>query len=133
MLYNQIMIEVKIKELSPLKLAFIGDAVHTLFARKQLLFKNLSNIANLSKNCTRFCNAHAQEIAYFKMLKLVNVEEKDIAFRARNANIKHSAKNFSIETYRHATAFEAVIGFLYLTNQFDRLNLFLTLSLEVDL
>lgn len=117
-------------ELNSLKLAYIGDAVHTLYVRERLLPVQLGNMAVLSRKCNGLCNAAAQERAYFKFLPLSSEEEKSVAMRGRNASLHHSAKNFSIETYRHATAFEAVVGFLYLTGQTDRLNWLLALSVE---
>lgn len=112
------------------KLAYVGDGVHTLFVREQLTKTHKGNIASLSRACNNLCNAAAQEKAYFKLLEIATETEKQVANRARNCTLHHSAKNFSIESYRHATAFEAVVGFLYLTNQTERLQEVLALSLE---
>ena len=120
----------EVLQLQSQKLAYVGDAVHTLFVREQLLQQQKGNIATLSRACNALCNAAAQETAYFKLLKTATDEEKQVANRARNCTLHHSAKNFSIESYRHATAFEAVVGFLYLTNQTERLGQVLALSLE---
>ena len=57
-------------------------------------------------------------------------EEIDIVKRARNANIHTRAKNYSIEEYRHATALEALLGYLYLTSNTNRLQELLKLIFE---
>ena len=117
-------------ELSALKLAYVGDGVHTLFVREHVLKKEKGNMAKVAKEANKLCNAAAQQMAYFKILDLLTEDEKSVAMRARNANLHHGAKNFSIEEYRHATAFEAVVGYLYLTNQKEKLKKVLQLSLE---
>ena len=71
-------------------------------------------------------NAHSQRELLFKVIDELTEEETDIVHRARNANIHSKAKNFSIEEYRHATAFEALIGYLYLIGEYDRLDYILT-------
>lgn len=117
-------------ELNSLKLAHIGDAVHTLFVRENMLKTEGRNMSIFARECNKLCNAAAQEKAYFKFLEIATQQEKEIAMRGRNATMHHKAKNYSIEAYRHATAFEAVVGYLYLTGQTDRLNLILQLSTE---
>lgn len=112
------------------KLAYIGDAVHTLYVRNKLLLVHKGNIASLAKECNKFCNAAAQEQAYFKFLNIATEDEKSVANRARNCTLHHGAKNYSIESYRHATAFEAVVGYLHITNQTERLQNILALSME---
>lgn len=111
------------------KLAYIGDAVHTLFVRNELTKTHKGNIASLSRACNGICNAAAQERAYFKFLNIATEVEKEVANRARNCTLHHNAKNYSIESYRHATAFEAVVGFLYLTENNERLTQILNLSM----
>ena len=118
------------QELPAQKLAFVGDAVHTLFVRKLMLSKQKGSVSALSRDCNGLCNAGAQEKAYFAFFENASEDEKAIALRGRNANLHHGAKNFSIETYRHATGFEAVVGYLFLTNQTERLNWLLNLCWE---
>ena len=122
--------EIQAAQIQSQKLAYVGDAVHTLFVREQLTKTHKGNIASLSRACNNLCNAAAQEKAYFKLLEFATETEKAVANRARNCTLHHSAKNFSIESYRHATAFEAVVGFLYLTQNNERLGKVLNLSME---
>ncbi|MBE7075768.1 MAG: ribonuclease III [Clostridiales bacterium] len=120
-----------LNELSPLALAFMGDAIHTCFVREKVLQgqrNKLDNYHNLAKNS---CNALNQKQILEKIEPLLTEEEKDIVRRARNAHSKHKAKNFDEETYKKATSFEALIGFLYLSQNYERLNLFLEMSIEL--
>ncbi len=121
----------KFDMLSPLALAFIGDAVHTKFVREYVLLNSenskINNYHNLAK---KFCNASRQKEVLEKITPLLTEQEKDIVRRARNAKSKHKAKNYDEEEYKKATAFEALIGYLYLSKQSERLNEILNLSVK---
>lgn len=121
----------KYENLSPLALAFIGDAIHTAFVREYVLTNEqdlkIANYHNLSK---KFCNAKHQKDVLEKILAILTDNEKEVVRRARNAKSKHKAKNFDEEEYKKATAFEALIGYLYLSNQSERLKEILNMSVE---
>ena len=121
----------KIDTLSPLALAFIGDAVHTKFVREYVLLNSenskVNNYHNLAK---KFCNASRKKEVLEKITPQLTEEEKDIVRRARNAKSKHKAKNYDEEEYKKATAFEALIGYLYLSKQNERLNEILNFSVK---
>ncbi len=119
-----------IQELSPLALAFMGDAVHTAYVRKEVLSGKLNKISNYHTQAKNFCNAKHQKDVLERILPTLSEEEKEIVRKARNTHAKHSAKNFDEETYKKATAFEALVGWLYLSDKTDRLNQILELSLE---
>lgn len=121
----------KLKEMNILALAFVGDAVHTLFVRENLALLGFKKVGELSSASNKFVNAEAQEKAFFSIRQNLSEEENKIAMRARNSNFKHRAKNFSVEQYRYATAFEAVIGFLFLSGEKKRLQEFLQKSTQV--
>lgn len=122
--------ETNIGELNILSLSFIGDAVHTLFIRDKIL-KSLNLLAgDYHSKSVKFCNAGSQAKAYDVLFNNLDTEEQEIAKRARNAK-SHKAKNSSIENYKKATAFEAVIGYLYLLNRHERLNQLLEQSFEI--
>lgn len=122
--------ETNIGELNILSLSFIGDAVHTLFVRDKIL-KSLNLLAgDYHSKSVKFCNAGSQAKAYDVLFNNLDDEEQEIAKRARNAK-SHKAKNSSIENYKKATAFEAVIGYLYLLNRHERLNQLLEQSFEI--
>ncbi|MBR1890685.1 MAG: Mini-ribonuclease 3 [Clostridia bacterium] len=120
------------EQLSPLALAFIGDAIHTAYVREEVLkgkHNKLSNYHNLAK---RYCNAKKQMETLEAILPSLRDEEREVVRKARNSHSKHTAKNFDEETYKKATAFEALVGFLHLTQQNDRLNEILKISMKEE-
>lgn len=119
----------KYETLSPLALAFLGDAIHTAFVREYVLLQNSNKMQNYHINAKKFCNAKCQKEVLEK-LKLTEIEQ-EVVRRARNCHSKHSAKNYNEEDYKKATAFEALIGYLYLSNQKERLKEILTQSVTV--
>lgn len=122
----------KIDNLSPLVLAFIGDSVHTLFVREFVVKGGISNLNCYHQKAKKFCNAKHQKEVLEKLLPMLTQEESEIVRRARNAKSKHKAKNFNEEEYKKATAFEALIGFLYLTKQEERLEEILKISVSEE-
>lgn len=116
------------RTLSPLELAYLGDAVHTLFVREWALENFNLPMNELNKICAEKCSAvHQSEV--LTSLNLYE-EEADIARRARNVKSKHTAKNADVKDYKFATAFEAVVGHLKITGQDERLNEFLEISVK---
>ena len=111
-------------ENNSLNLAFVGDAVWTLLVRDFFLHNTNFKNNNLHKLTTKFVKATFQA----KALDDIQIEltdfEKDIARRARNTKMNTVSKNAPLADYKKATSFEAVIGFLYLTNNFERINYF---------
>ena len=120
----------KIDQLSPLALAFLGDAIHTTYVREKVLEGQINKINNYHNIAKKFCNAKRQMQTLEKLQADLSQEEADVVRRARNSHNKHSAKNFDEETYKKSTAFEALVGFLYLHKKFDRLQEVLSLSMR---
>lgn len=106
--------------LSPLQLAYIGDAVYELFIRTYLLQKNLP-VHELHKEAVQYVKAEAQSDIIHSLENMLTEEEKNIVKRGRNSKTHSSPKNASITDYKYATGFEALVGFLYLTNQEKRM------------
>ena len=121
--------KIKTRHKSANELAYIGDAVHTLFVRENLLKENLT-INQLNKKCSHFCSAKHQSKVVDLIADMLNDEEIEILKRGRNLDSKTRAKNASVEEYRKATAFETLVGFLYLEKNNEKLNQILELSLE---
>ncbi len=113
-----------------LPLAFIGDSVHTLYVREYCLKCGNLKIENYHTLASKYCKASAQAKALEKILPLLSEEEETIVRRARNAKPKHHAKNANTFDYSHATAFEALIGYLYLKGNNKRLQEILEFSIE---
>ena len=119
-----------VKMLNPLVLAFVGDAFFSFYVKSRKIDLVKNKVKSLNKLSSDIVNAHSQREMYFKIVDLLDEEERSIVMRARNTNIHSRAKNFSIEEYRHATAFEALLGYLYLTNNFCRINYLLNICFK---
>ena len=117
-------------ELSPLALAFLGDSIHTAYVREHVLMGKNNKLQNYHNAAKKFCNAKKQMESLEKVLPKLSEQELDVVRRARNAHAKHGAKNFDEETYKKATAFEALVGFLYLHKDEERLNNILKISIQ---
>ena len=116
------------RELNPLVLAYVGDGVHTLYVRLQELGKTTGKADKLHKAVTSRVKAEAQAKCMQIIIDELSEEESDIFHRARNAHTHSMAKNATVFDYRLATGFEALVGYLYLTGQRDRLEYILTKS-----
>ena len=120
----------EVKNMQPLVLAFIGDGVHTLFVREQMVKLGDYKVNALNRMVKEKVNAGMQCKIFKKIEPTLTEEEHDLAYRARNSVKGQGAKNYSAYEYNYATAFEALIGYLYLTNQKIRLEEILSLSLK---
>ena len=120
-----------IREFSGIELAYLGDAIWELEVRKYYLQFSY-NILKLNRIVKSKVNAKAQSIFLKKILPVLDDEQKAIAKRAKNSNIKSFPKSCTVIEYREATAFEAVIGALYLSNKKDKLNEIKKLLIEGD-
>lgn len=118
------------KNMQPLVLAMIGDSVHTLFVRAYIAKYFGVKVNKMNKMVASVCSAGAQFLTFKKIEESLRDDEKDIAMRARNSHFHTKSKNFSYGEYIYATALEAVIGYLYLTKQEERLNFVLQSSLK---
>lgn len=107
---------------SPLALAFIGDAVYETFIRTKILLKANTSANKLHKAAVYFVRAHGQSEAMKALTPLLTQEEEEIFKRGRNAHSASVPKNADVTEYRAATGFEALLGYLYLTGQADRLD-----------
>lgn len=114
----------KFSHLSGLSLAYIGDAVYEVYIREQLIKKGIEKPNHLHKTATKYVSAKAQAMLMKVMLEsddFLTPEEKSVYKRGRNAKSVTSAKNTDIITYRVSTGFEALIGYLHLQQNEERL------------
>ncbi len=110
-----------IRTYSPLTLAYIGDAIYDLVIRTMLIMRGNSQVNKLHKRASNFVKAAAQKQIMEVLEPLLTPQEHSYYKRGRNAKSFTTAKNASIVEYRVATGFEALLGFLYLTGQMERL------------
>lgn len=101
-----------------LVLAYIGDAVYEVYIRNYLIKKNIVKVDKLQKEAVKYVSAKSQRVFLEKLINqnFFNQEEIAIIKRSRNHKGNRHAKNTDIITYKYATAFEAIIGYFYLTN-----------------
>ena len=117
--YN--LLDINPAELAPLILAHIGDAIYEVVIRTVTLSKGNRPIEKVHKEAISYVNAKAQAEAADILLPILTEEETDIYKRGRNAKAYTKAKNASIGDYRKATGFEALMGYLYLKGETDRM------------
>ena len=113
--------EEEINMLSPLTWAYIGDCVYELYVRQELVNKTNLKPHNLHMEAIKYVKASKQAEILNKIMDVLTDKEKDIVRRGRNAENHHLPKNASVQDYMYSTAFEALIGYLYLTKQDERL------------
>lgn len=109
----------KIPELNPLALASVGDAFHTLVVRQTILENSNLPANKLHLLASKQCCAKTQSKIFDKIFERLSDDEKAVALRARNHR-SHAVKSSSQIEYKKATAFEAVLGFLFLIGNENR-------------
>ncbi|AHD07560.1 Mini-ribonuclease 3 [Paenibacillus larvae] len=116
--------------LNPLVLAYVGDTLYDLFVRQYVISKPNQRPYYLHQQATRFVSAKAQARALEMLMPELSEKEKDIVKRGRNAKSGSVPKNADIIDYRHSTAFECLLGYLYYTQQYERLEEIMRSSIE---
>ena len=108
-------------QLSPLTLAFIGDTVFDLIVRTRVILRGNAQVNKLHKSASSLVNAASQAELIHELMPLLTEEETSIFKRGRNAKSHTTAKNASVNDYKTATGFEALLGWLYLKGDIDRI------------
>lgn len=122
-----------VKQLNPLALAYMGDAVLEQKVREYLLLKGSTKPNRLHKEATHYVSAKAQKLIVHNLMDEQYFTEEEFAIfkRGRNAKSHTVPKNTDVQTYRTSSGFEAVIGYLYLTKQYERLQSLLDYAIEI--
>lgn len=104
-------------------LAYIGDSVYELYIRTYVINNYKSNANRLHKATVKYVSAAAQakSVKYLLDNQLLDDRESQIVRRGRNCRVTSMPKNADLTEYRYATAFECLIGYLYISNQTDRI------------
>ncbi|HEL9643679.1 Mini-ribonuclease 3 [Streptococcus suis] len=115
---------VDVNLINGIALAFEGDAVYSMYIRRHLIFKGLTKPNQLHGEANKYVSAKAQASLISALLEaqLLTEKEEEIYKRGRNANSHTKAKNADVVTYRMSTGFEAVLGYLHMTEQMERLD-----------
>jgi ribonuclease-3 family protein len=119
-----------ISNYSPLVLAYLGDAVYEVYIRTLLVSEGNSSVHKLHKRSINFVKAKAQSDIIHRIMDKLTPEEQDIFRRGRNAKSGTIPKNANVTEYKHATGFEALLGYLYISKNFSRLMEILRMSVE---
>ena len=118
--------------LNPLQLALIGDGVFEVFIRTCILTQNTALSANkIHVKAIGYVKAKSQSFIMHEMEEFLNEEEEAIYKRGRNAKSPTVPKNADVRDYRMATGFEALVGYLYLIGNKERLEFIFNKSIEI--
>lgn len=113
--------QVNPKTLSPITLAFVGDAVYSLIIREELVITSDKPADRLHKLSAKRVSAISQCNAIHAIMEELSEEELAVFKRGRNAATKHTPKHASGRDYHYATGFESLIGYLYLSRRYERI------------
>ena len=119
------------KQLSPLTLAFIGDTVYDLLVRESIVCDANRPVNDLHTQAVKSVKASAQSLAVKQIMPHLSEDELSVFKRGRNAKPGSVPKNANVGDYHKATGFEALVGYLYLKGEFDRLFAILSVIPEV--
>lgn len=115
-----------------LTLAYIGDAIYELEIRNYLLKKGWTKVHDLHQNAVKFTNSSSQSKAALIMVDSFYTDKEVQVFkRGRNQSASHKPKNVDVQTYNQSTGFEAVIGYLYLNQSFERVDEVIQKTIEI--
>ena len=112
--------DVDIRTYSPLTLAYIGDGIFDIVIRSVVVGKGNTKASQLHKHTSSIVKAHTQAVMIEALEPHLTKEEADIYKRGRNAKSPTMAKNATMADYRKATGLEALMGYLYLSDDFER-------------
>ena len=111
----------EVNQMSPLTWAYVGDCVYELYIRTKLVDTTKLKPHELHIKSVKYVKAKAQAETLKKLETILTEEEKEIVRRGRNTENHHLPKNCNVQDYMYSTAFEALIGYLYLTGKNNRL------------
>ena len=120
-----------IKALNTTALAYMGDAVYEQAVREHILCKGIPDVNKLHRLATSYVSAPAQAKIIKSLFDDLTEAEQSLVKRARNRKYNTKAKNADPVTYKWATALEALIGHLYLSQDMERLNWVLAKAIEI--
>lgn len=109
------------REMNPLLLAYVGDAVYELFIRYHLVAKGGIRPKEVHREAVKYVSAVAQADVVRELESSLSEEERDILLRGRNAKSGSVPRNARVSDYRYSTGLEALVGYWYLSGQTERL------------
>lgn len=121
----------EVNKINTTALAYIGDAVYEVYVRKYVLEKDPINVNKQNRLAVKFVRAEGQALAVKKIMDSLTDDEQRLVKRARNKKITSKPQHADPVTYKLATAFEALVGFLYLSGLTERLEEIINQSMEI--
>ena len=113
--------EPEASQMSPLQLAYLGDSVWEMIVRYEMINRKY-NVHHMHRECISLVNAHSQSQILSSIQQFLTEKEAEIVRRGRNAHAKHAApRNQDPDEYSASTGFEALLGYLYLSGQDERI------------
>lgn len=120
-------------EYSPLVLAYVGDSVYEVYVRSRVIAENPELAAHkLHLESIKYVKAHAQSVSIGAISDMLSEQELGVYKRGRNAKSATVPKNADVAEYRRATGFEALIGYLYMKNDIERLEEIMKAAYEAN-
>lgn len=127
---REILTKTEAKQLNPVALAFLGDTVYSLYVRERLALSGCGKVAQLQKVAAQVVSAKGQSVFLDKLIPAFTEEEADIFRRGKNAKKGTKSKSATSLEYSRSTGFEAVLGYLYLIGETERIKELLSFSDE---
>lgn len=121
------------QEVPVLALAFVGDSVYDTFIRSMLIKQGKYKPNLLHKRAQKYNQATSQSLAFQSIQSVLTEKEINIAMRGRNVKVNSVPKSATVAEYKNATGLEALIGYLYLSEQIDRLESLMISIVEIIL
>ncbi len=133
MFKNFISANIRPNEISTNSLAFLGDSVFTQYVREKLILTSKEQAGKLHRKAIKYVSAKSQSIIMDKLIEMNFLTEHELeAFkRGRNSNSATVPRNVDVQTYKIATGFESMIGYLYCEKQLDRIEEIFEKSSEI--
>ena len=110
-----------VRQIPALTLAYLGDAIYEIVVRTMLVEQGIMHVSDLNKTAVKYVKAASQKAMYLAVEAELSEDELTAFKRGRNVKSNSCAKNASVTDYRIATGYEALIGYLYLSDRFDRI------------
>lgn len=110
-----------VRQIPALTLAYLGDAIYEIVVRTMLVEQGIMHVSDLNKTAVKYVKAASQKAMYLAVEAELSEDELAAFKRGRNVKSNSCAQNASVTDYRIATGYEALIGYLYLSDRFDRI------------
>lgn len=118
---NVVLSETEARQINPIVLAFVGDAVYSLYVRERLVRSGAGKASEFQRAASKIVSAEGQSEFLSILEPLLTEAETDVYKRGRNAKKATKSKNASAVAYNRSTGFEAVLGYLHLTGNEERI------------